>query len=208
MQLLRTYQITSVLDVGANTGIFGLEVRKLGYKGNMVSFEPLKSAFQELAGFAGKDGAWRAMNCALGSTDTTATINVSGNSCSSSLLDVLDAHTQSAPQSTYVGKEEISVRKLDSIINDICQPNDNIFLKIDTQGYEGEVLKGAEKSLTRISTIQVEMSLVPLYKDGILFQDLFRMISEKGYVLVAVEPGFSDRKTGQMLQMDGIFHRF
>jgi hypothetical protein len=81
-------------------------------------------------------------------------------------------------------------------------------MKIDTQGFESKVLKGAENSLMQIDTVQMEMSLVPLYEGELLFNEMSILMSEKGYVLVAIETGFSDQDSGQVLQIDGIFHRF
>ena len=80
-------------------------------------------------------------------------------------------------------------------------------MKVDTQGYESKVLQGAEKSLEQIDTVQMEMSLVPLYEGELLLHDMCMLMSEKGYSLVAIETGFSDPNSGQLLQVDGIFHR-
>jgi len=81
-------------------------------------------------------------------------------------------------------------------------------MKIDAQGYEGRIIKGAEKSLKWIDTIQMEMSLVPLYEGELLFYEMCRLMNEKEYDLIAIEAGSSDPGTSQILQVDGIFHRF
>jgi Methyltransferase FkbM domain len=128
-------------------------------------------------------------------------------SCSRSLLNMLPAHTKAAPEKRYVARELIEVRTLDSIINDLCAKGDSIYLKIDTQGYESKVIKGAEESLARIGTIQLEMSLVPLYDGELLFGEMHGLLSEKGYCLVSIEAVFTDRISGQLLQVDGIYHR-
>src|SRR5438552_15044691 len=75
-------------------------------------------------------------------------------------------------------------------------------------GIESKVLKGAEKSLARIDTVQMEMSLVPLYDGELLFNEMCIVMGKKGYTLIAIENGFSDLTSGQLLQVDGIFHRF
>ena len=80
-------------------------------------------------------------------------------------------------------------------------------MKIDTQGFESKVLKGAEKSLAHINTVQMEMSLVPLYDGESSFNEMCILMSKKGYTLVAIENGFSDQASGQLFQVDGIFHR-
>lgn len=205
--IMSTYQINLVLDVGANIGQYGTELREIGYKGSMVSFEPLSAAFNELKRRSERDPSWDVYNFALGDKNETASINIAGNSYSSSLLDILPSHVKSAPESEYIGHEEIKVRTLDDFYSDIANDGDNVYLKIDTQGYEENVLRGAESSLEFIDTIQLEMSLTHLYRDGLLFDEMYDLLRRKGYVMVALESGFSDEDTGQLLQVDGIFHR-
>lgn len=206
--LFTTYGIDLLLDIGANDGSYGEEIRReMGYAGRIVSFEPLSSAFGKLVQRAGNDPAWSVYNFALGDADTVSEINIAGNSYSSSLLRMLPSHLGAAPESGYVGRETISVKTLDRVLPDICPPKTNIHMKIDTQGYELKVLTGAERSLDRIDTIELEMSLVPLYDGQPLFEEVLGWLGEKGYRLVGVEPCFCDRNTGEVLQVDGIFHR-
>jgi FkbM family methyltransferase len=135
-KLLESYAINVVLDVGANAGQFAMQMRNLGFSGKIVSFEPLGSAFELLRQNADKDPKSEVINCALGEINASKEINISANSCSSSLLDMLPAHTKVAPEKSYVAREVIEVRTLDSMINDLCARDDSIYLKIDTQGYE------------------------------------------------------------------------
>lgn len=208
-KLLESYAIDVVLDVGANTEQFAKQMRNdLGFSGKIVSFEPLSSAFELLKQNADRDPKWEVINCALGEADATKEINIAGNSQSSSLLNMLPAHIKAAPESSFVAREVIEIKTLDSIINDLCLKENSIYLKIDTQGYESKVIKGAEESLARIGTIQLEMSLIPLYEGELLFEEMHHLLSEKGYCLVSIEAGFSDPVSGQLLQVDGIYHRF
>jgi FkbM family methyltransferase len=197
--------INLIFDVGANAGQYAGQMRALGYRGRIISFEPLSSAFEKLKENSAADPAWVAVNCALGSINEVAEINISQNSWSSSLLDILPAHVELAPDSAYQGKEKITVRTLDSVINDYYQSGDKIFLKIDTQGFGMKVLQGAEKSLERIAGIYMEMSLAPLYKDEPLMGEFLIYLQGKGYTLVAIEPEYFDPKTGQQLQVNGLF---
>lgn len=206
-RLLESYNINLVLDVGANIGQYGKELREIGYKGKIVSFEPQSSAYKELSEKVRNDELWEAHHYALGDKKETAMINIAGNSYSSSLLDMLPSHLKSAPKSKYIGQEEIQIKTLDSIFSTLSSQTDSIYLKLDTQGFEENVLKGAENSLHNIDTIQLEMSLTPLYKDELLFNEMYQHLYQKKYRLVAVEPGFTDEDTGQLLQIDGIFHR-
>lgn len=206
-KLLEGYKIDIVLDVGANTGQYGKELRAIGYKGRIVSFEPLTSAYKELLKTANSDGSWIALRFALGDAEGKAVLNIAGNSMSSSILDMLPSHAKSAPESQYVGREQVEVRTLDSVFDTICSQEQSILLKIDTQGFEKHVLDGAERSLRFINTIQLEMSLIPLYQGELLFPELSQLLYQKGYRLASIEPVFADRETGQLLQIDGIFHR-
>ena len=207
-RLIETYNIDTVLDIGANKGQFAQRLRtEIEYTGRILSFEPLSKAFELLAANAKNDPAWEVFNFAIGDTDENAEINISEKSDSSSIRNMLPSHLKSAPNARYIGKELIEVKKLDSIFEDLCQSAQNIYMKIDTQGYESKVLKGAENSLAYIDTVQMEMSLIPLYEGEPLFHNMCMMMDEKGYTLVAIENGFSDPASGQLLQVDGIFHK-
>ena len=205
---LQTFGIDLVLDVGANRGQTGLELRSLGYTGEIVSFEPLTDVFNVLSQVAQQDGAWRAFNVALGSADMPSTINISANSVASSLLDTLPAKLIVAPDARYIDRQQIEVRTLDSLFDSLALQAHNIYLKIDTQGFELEVLAGAARSLPRIGTLQLEMALTPLYRDGPLFHQVIEYLAARDYELVSLEPVFVDGMTGRVLQMDGVFHRY
>jgi len=207
--LMKEYQIDTVIDVGANIGLYGRKlIKSLNYKGDIYSFEPMAKEFKGLKNESKNFEKWTVFNEALGDKQQKLKINVSENSVSSSILGILDKHTESAPESKYSHQEEVSVNTLDNIVKENNLKDKNIFLKLDVQGFERQALLGGGDSLKYIDTIQVEISLVPLYEGGIVFEELFDMLRVQGYTLVAIENGFSHKTTGQMLQMDGIFHRY
>lgn len=206
--LLGFLAVDVVLDVGANAGQYGGELRSdLGYRGRICSFEPLGHAYRDLRTRAADDPAWQTFNFALGDEAGRFTINVADNAESSSILEMLPAHAEAAPESRFVGTEEIEVKRLDEIFDEVARPGDRVWLKIDTQGFERRVLRGAEPTLPRIDTVQVEMSLMPLYEGDTGFFELSRLLVDQGYELFGLEPGFSDPRSGRLLQVDGIFHR-
>jgi FkbM family methyltransferase len=207
MHLLETNGIDLVFDVGANAGQYAASLRECGYGGRIVSFEPLTSAFSRLEASAKADPLWEVVNSGLGDRDERATINVAGNSQSSSLLDMLPAHLKSAPVSAYIGKEEITVSRLDSIFSKYHRQGDRTFLKLDTQGYERKILEGASLSMKDILGIQVEMSIEPLYSNEMPYLEMLGYLAGMGFTLASIEPGFGDPVSGRMLQMDGIFFR-
>jgi FkbM family methyltransferase len=207
MRLLSTHGITVVLDVGANVGQYAMELRALGYRGRIVSFEPLRDAFSELQRMARRDALWDVVNVGLGDTEETMTINRAANSYSSSFLKMLSAHLKSAPDSAYVGVQDAEMRTLDSVAPAYVRAEDRVFLKIDTQGYEYRVLKGASQLLPQLVGIQLEMSLVPLYEGELTFASVMGYVVDRGFTLMSLEPGFSNPLTGQLLQVDGLFFR-
>lgn len=208
MLLLKHHKINTIIDVGANSGQFATEVCDLGFKGNIVSFEPLSAAYALLEKKAKAKKNWEAANIALGSSNHEALINVANNLNSSSILPMKDTHKDAAPNIFFSGIEKIQVHTLDSIWDKYLKNfSANYYLKIDTQGYEKDVLLGAEKSLSKITGIQLEMSLTELYEGECLFDKMIQYLSEKGFMLHSVEPQFYNNKSGQLLQLDGIFYR-
>lgn len=208
VQVLKAHNINLVLDVGANIGQFAYELRKFGYKGKIVSFEPLPEAYEILLKKASKDESWVIHNrCAIGAVDGTVDINVAGNSESSSILPMLPAHENSAPESKYTHSETVSISKLDDLYEQYYKDGDKVFLKIDTQGYEWSVLDGAENLLAICKGISLELSLVPLYEGQKLWRDCEARLKKSGLFLYAIQPCFTDKKTGQTLQVDGLFFK-
>lgn len=207
-QLLASHEIGVVLDVGANDGQYGEELRReLRFRGHIRSFEPMSKPFSRLQARAASDPLWEAFPLALGDSEGRATINIAGNSYSSSILGMLSAHEAAAPESRFEGVEDVKVTTLDAVFDDVCPPGERIYLKIDTQGYESRVLRGAARSLPLIDVVQLEMPLVPLYEGELSLLELVKHMLGEGYALVALEPGFTDSRTGELLQVDGIFHR-
>jgi FkbM family methyltransferase len=205
--LLRRFAPSVVLDVGANAGLYGQEVRQIGYRGRIVSFEPLSTAYAALAQVAARDGAWQTVNAALGAAAGEAELHVSANSWSSSLHPMLDAHLDAAPDSRYVGRETVRVETLDAGFDGWVRPGERVWLKIDTQGHERDVLAGAAASLPRIETVEVEMSPVGLYAGEALFTEMFDWLVARGFACVHLQPGLYDPADERLLSLDGYFHR-
>jgi FkbM family methyltransferase len=202
-------RVTVVLDVGANKGQFACLIRKAGYNGKIISFEPLSDAHAQLLIAAQRDPLWTvASRCALGASGGKVQINIAANSESSSILNMLERHSAGAPESKYVGKETVTMTTLDDLLDREPDLADTaIALKLDTQGYEAEVLAGLDKWSGNVEVIMTEMSLVVLYQGQAEFLDLYRMIADRGYRCISIEPGFIDPRTYEVLQVDAIFER-
>lgn len=205
--LLKQFDIDLLLDVGANTGQYAQSLFDNGYRGRIVSFEPLTSAHAVLTQRARNHAQWTiAPRCAVGDSNSTTTIHISENSVSSSLLNMLHSHVEGAQESKIVGSEQVEVRTLDSMAELLQPAGKNIFLKVDVQGYEKPVLKGAEKLFPTLRGIEIEMSMVPLYENQEwLFEHILRDMQQAGFQLMSLSPAFTDLNTGRQLQLNGIF---
>ena len=206
LSLFERNSIDLVLDVGANVGQFGDEIRKNRYEGELISFEPMSSAFSKLSKRVVSDSKWTARNYGLGALNETKSINISHLNSSSSILELDQNHFEANPDVKYIGKEDIEIRSLDSIFESTWKTN-NVFLKLDVQGYELQVLKGAHQSLPNIKGLQVELSLAPLYRGEAEYMDIIGELKRHGFHLHYVIPGYTNQNTGQMLQVDGLFFK-
>jgi FkbM family methyltransferase len=201
--LLHQLQVAQLIDVGANIGQYAAHVRLYGYRGAIHSFEPLSSAFAELSRAAAGDPQWHVRQVGLGRTAQMATLHVAANSQSSSLLEMLPRHLESAPESAVVGSESVELVSLAEVIAGIGE----CFVKIDAQGAERQILEGGGASLDVVQGLELELSLVPLYAGETLFAEMVSWLATRGFDLHAIGDGLSDRRTGAVLQVDALFVR-
>jgi FkbM family methyltransferase len=169
MRLFDRLEIECVLDVGAYFGEFGRYLRRHGYAGNLISFEPISGNVARLRESAENDKFWRIETLALGSTNGRSTINVTSGSDLSSFFAPNEYCGQRFPnQADILAREPVEVRRLDSIFDDLVggDGKSKVYLKMDTQGFDLEVMNGATACLGRIAALQSEITVVPIY-DGL-----------------------------------------
>jgi len=201
----RKNQIDLVIDVGANVGQYARRLRRAGYTGRIISFEPLKPEFTKLFHASKEDPSWDCHNVALGRANTEMVINVSWDSVSSSLLRASEDYVRAIPKGATMSQETVAVRQLDSFKDHLLKSTEVVHLKLDVQGYEMEVLLGAEGFLQRVQSIESEMSLMHLYENQPLVAELVRYLDARGFTLVWLERLFVDPGSGHLWQVDGIF---
>ena len=211
VKLLNHYRVDCVVDVGANTGGFALPLREAGYRGRIISFEPLSKPFAALRRYVDRDTKWDAYQCAVGAAKERVTINISGNAgLSSSVLPMLDSHTAAAPQSRYVGSETVDQDRLDSLLPKFgVTSSGRVFLKIDVQGYEAAVLDGASDLLASSTVVgmQLELSLTPLYEGAMTYREGLARADALGMNLMGISPVFTNPDSGRLLQFDAVFFK-
>ncbi len=196
--------VRTLIDVGANVGQFAMEARAKGWQHPIVSFEPLPDAHAELSRLAARDPTWIiAPPMAIGAEAGQATIHVAENVVSSSLLPMEARHLEVAPTSQYRGTLLVDVRTLDSVMDPTWEGP--YALKVDTQGFELEVLKGALQTVRRSALVVLEMALTPMYKGGGSFGELCTFMEQANFRPIAFTEAFADTEKEEVLQMDGVF---
>lgn len=205
IKIIKNKNVNLVLDIGAHNGLYAKGLRRDGYDGRLVSFEPLEKPYRELKKRVKKDALWECEQIALGDSVGEGEINVSGHLTSSSILPIKDVHVDACPSSKTVAKEKIKISTLDMVRNKYIHRKDNIFMKVDVQGYEKHVLAGAAETLNDICIVELELSLMEMYEEGPTMVEVLDTMKGLGFRLVAINPVFSDPVTGYLLQADGIF---
>jgi FkbM family methyltransferase len=207
VQLCRAEGVGVVLDVGANAGWWARDLRRAGYQGRIVSFEPLSQAYGELEQAASADPLWFTHRLACAHAPGVTTINVAGNSWSSSLLPMSDEHRAAAPESGYVGMEQVRAVTLDEFCAGRLSEGESVYLKLDVQGGEREVLRGAGSVLLSVRLLELELSVVSLYEGQALYGEMLDFLTAQGFTLAGLSEEFINERTGRLLQFDGVFLR-
>ncbi|MFA5632635.1 MAG: FkbM family methyltransferase [Porticoccaceae bacterium] len=208
INLIRRQRIDVVLDVGANSGQFGAMLRDWGYRGDIHSFEPVAETFAALRQSAAGDSAWHTHNLALGDVPGEQVINVSASSDLSSFLAANAFGEDKYADIAVSATQAVAVARLDEFLS--ARPElfaaRNIFLKMDTQGYDLNVLRGAETVLDRIDVLLSELSLIPIYTDMPDYLEALRLYRNYGFVLTGLYP-ISRRDDFSVIEMDCMFIR-
>ena len=203
-QIIEFYEINLVIDVGANNGQFGRLIRKIGYKGDILSFEPVRSSFEKLRENSANDKRWRQIKLALGNKKGTEIINVFDSTDFSSILDPNEFGKQTFKQIRTSQKETIEIDTLDNILaNDMHLKTRKIFLKMDTQGYDLNVFNGAKNSVNSIVAILSEISFLPIYEGMPDYHQVLKEFEANGFVVTGLFP-VTRNKNLSIIEMDGV----
>lgn len=206
LKLIKKHNIDLTLDIGANIGQFAIKLRDQGYNDKIISFEPLKKEHDQLKNISQNDKLWEVYaRCAIGDIDGNAEINISSYSPSSSILNFSEDHKKARKDAKFIGKESIKMFKLDTIANILNINKKNIFLKIDTQGYENNIIKGADNILKNCKILFCEVSLKRLYEGQELWIKTIELLKDKGFLISFIENSVFDKNTHELLQADIVF---
>lgn len=200
--LMADNNIDTIIDVGANIGQFGIDMRNSGFSGQIISFEPGSNEYAFLSKNSKKRPPWESMNLALGSANGRQILNVSGNDgLSSSFYSIEPIHLDNFPTSRITRTEEVLISTLDRQIEHLKLDPKKMLLKLDVQGYELEVLRGSRKNLSQIPFCFLEVSLIPLYKEEKTLLPVLTFLADYGHYVIDIYRGTRGKK-GELLQID------
>lgn len=201
-------EIDCVLDVGANEGQFASFLRfQLGFQGTILSFEPDRDAFQILKKQSENDPLWHCSMFALGSEEKVGKFNIMAASAFNSAREP-DATTLFKEENLVVDSYDVNFRTLDTLWPELKDQHNikSAYLKLDTQGFDLEVLKGSENILHEIKALQSELAIIKIYKDMPNYLDVISYLESKGFFLSGMHPVSLD-KDFHLIEFDGIFVR-
>ena len=190
-RLLDDFKIDLIFDVGANIGQFARSMREIGYRGEIISFEPGAEQFERLRLRSASDPKWKLMNVALGATDEIRSINIMRENVFSSFNTPSVADTELlAGGNTVVRTEKVRIRRLADVIRELNLSDrlDRCFLKCDTQGFDRQVLEGSGEYLAAVHMMMIEVSAVPIYENSWQMADTIRYLADRQFLAVAFFP--------------------
>lgn len=203
VDFIQDRKIDCVLDVGANAGQFGESLRADGFRGRIISFEPIQREFEILSQKAAADGNWEAHRCGLGATAGTARLQVSKLSVFSSFLGLTSSGKLHDERMEIDHVEEVPIRTLDEIAAPI---NGTILLKIDTQGYERHVLEGGQQVLSKFLGIMMELPVIRAYEGEWQFHEALQYMHALGFVPAQIQPvGYHGADRVSAMEFDCLF---
>ncbi len=206
VRVLTDARVDTVLDVGANIGQTRDMLRKGGYEGRIISFEPVPSAHEQLLESAKRDPNWTiAPRTAVGDAPGETTINVSEATDMSSILKPNDVLLETLPRTAVTESIATPVTTIDAEWETYVEPSFRVFVKIDTQGYERQVLEGAKGNLDKILGFHLELSLLPLYDGEETYLSYLNDLHAWGFEPYMMWENYFSRTHGRQMQLDVVF---
>lgn len=203
---LENYGIKTVIDVGANEGQFATYINKILPKAMIYSFEPLPDCHEKLVSNSSSIDKFQSFNMALGDTAGKININRSNFSQSSSLLPMNQSHEEAFPFSKGGSIQEIDICRLDDVAVQMVLEVP-ILIKIDVQGFEDKVILGGLETIKKADILIVELSLELLYESQLLFDDMYKLLTNLGFKYQGNLGQMHSLVDGKVVQIDGIFVR-
>lgn len=177
---LRDANIKTILDIGANSGQFTGAAQALFPQATIYAFEPLAECYRSLATRFADSPAVHSFCTAVGDEDGEISFRSNSFSQSSSALELTELHRQAFPWAAESSEVVVPIRRLDSILPEL-KLDPRVLMKIDVQGYEDRVLRGAELFMKHVDYAVVETSFEQLYENEATFATVYDLMSAYGF---------------------------
>jgi FkbM family methyltransferase len=205
---LRSKNIGSILDIGANEGQFARLAHAVWPSARIYSFEPLPDCHQQLCCALPAGADFHPMNVALGNETTELDIERSAHSPSSSFLAMTQLHRDAYPESAVAegSRIRVKVRRLDDVAAEIALRG-NLLIKIDVQGFESNVIAGGRSTFERACVVMIETSFASLYEGQPLFHEIYTLMRSLAFEFRGNLEQMLHAVDGRVVQADSIFER-
>jgi FkbM family methyltransferase len=206
--LFEMYGVNCVLDVGAHEGEYAQRLREGGYRGRIVSFEPVPRACAELERASADDPDWRIHQLALGREEATMTMNAVPGTLSS-LREPTEFGARRYKRLRDPEPVEVQVRRLDGMLDEVLAglESPRPYLKLDTQGFDLDVFAGAGDRIAEFVGMQSELPLMQIYEGMPRLPEALGVYEEAGFDVAAMYPVSRQGKTGRVLEFDCVMVR-
>lgn len=197
---------TLVLDCGANKGVFVQKLRKAGYKGPIWCFEPNRDCVQLLNNFATIDSQICVFPIATGSAKAEIELKVAGEHGNMGSLLPRTALLDERFRNAHVRDQYfVTVNRLDDVLkSEDVSKAERIFLKMDTQGYDCETLKGLGERISQVVAVKVELSVRQIYEGAPPHWEMLDLLRQHDFEPISFSTVSRDFD-GRIIEYDATF---
>lgn len=196
----------TVIDIGGSHGQFVREALQVFPEARIYTFEPIPACFAELTELAREHSRIKPRQLAISDSSGSDTFNVSSFSDSSSFQTMRTAHLEAWPHTAL--KEQIRVEKarLDDLFDPatLAQP---VFIKIDVQGHELQVIRGARQVIAASQRVMLECNFAELYDGQPSFDQIHQEMRKLGFALDCLISPLRHPSTGELMSSDLIYFK-
>jgi FkbM family methyltransferase len=206
--ILRLYRVNCVIDVGANHGQYARRLRRAGYRGHIVSFEPVAETFARLEASSAADPRWTVHRCALGREESVVTMHVVPGTLSS-VLPPTPFGSDRYQQLRDPTSEDVPVHRLDALLDEVTAgiADRRLFLKLDTQGFDLEAFAGLGDRADELCGLQSEVAVMQIYEGMPMMPEAIATYEAAGFEITALYPVSRHSETGRVLEFDCVMVR-
>lgn len=205
-RVLQERSIAAVLDIGAHEGRYAQTLRRVGFDGRIISFEPAAPAYERLVAAASDDPLWSTRKVALGANAGEAELFEYVEHTELTSLRRPSVHGE-AFGITDGRSTVVAVDTLDNLFPSLGTPAGMAFVKMDTQGHDADVIAGGAMTLRQVAALQVEVPTVGLYENAPSTTELLGAVFDLGFSLVGMFPVHVPRQDLIPVEFDGLFVR-